>query len=264
MDWPFIGADSQMDSAADLVNSNGVDITPGLNSKGSYAQLLAATSVEYAGLHCYIRQYNNVALDIAIGAAGSEQIVIPNLLFQGTQYSKTQGVFIPLAIPRGVRLAARSAQSNTTYHSQLAVVGVGRALRQSFQCCDSYGFSSSNTQGTQVDPGTSAGTKGAWATICSSLTRAAHALIIAIGSTVAPSNWYQWLADIAIGSAGNEVVIIPNLLLSCGSPGSDIIMPNFFGPFMCSLPAGTRIAMRAQSNETDSNRYLYAMVYSFI
>ena len=52
----------------------------------------------------------NHAIDIAIGGAGSEQVILPNLLVPGTIQTGTgiSAVWIPLSIRAGQRIALRS------------------------------------------------------------------------------------------------------------------------------------------------------------
>jgi hypothetical protein len=71
--------------------SNGASAgpTPGAtaNTKGSWTQLIAATTVD--AIHVRLDMYlqtafaasESIAVDIGIGASGSEQVLIPNLVF---------------------------------------------------------------------------------------------------------------------------------------------------------------------------------------
>jgi hypothetical protein len=57
----------------------------------------------------------------------------------------------------------------------------------------------------------------------------------------------RWYIDLAIGAGGSEQIIMSNFLATCGT-GVDMpfITGGFLLPFF--IPAGTRIAARAQCN----------------
>jgi hypothetical protein len=100
-------------------STQGTAITPGVGSMGSYAQLVASTSVDYAGFFaCFDPQtgfnhQNYIALvDIAIGAAASEKIILPSFNTQVRPDDETAGSvytpFLPIPIKSGTRIAARA------------------------------------------------------------------------------------------------------------------------------------------------------------
>jgi hypothetical protein len=61
--------------------------------------------------------------------------------------------------------------------------------------------------------------------------------------------------DIGVGSAGSEQVLLGDMDLSA-SAGSDSIGPMAIG-VPVRIPAGTRLAVRAQSNITDATDRLF-------
>jgi hypothetical protein len=70
-----------------------------------------------------------------------------------------------------------------------------------------------------------------------------------------------WLVDFAIGGAGSEKIVIPDFLVR-GHVSSDDVYP-MWSPFMpMAIPAGTRIAARAQCSITDAtDRLIEVMMY---
>jgi hypothetical protein len=109
----------------DTSDSGGVSVDPGgsANTKGSYSQIIAATTSAHRGLLMAIGSQDNhirlnatFLIDVAVGAAASEQIVIPDFFVFSSQ---DNDCFIPnfayfdLGIPDGTRLAVR-AQSDIT------------------------------------------------------------------------------------------------------------------------------------------------------
>ncbi len=59
-----------------------------------------------------------------------------------------------------------------------------------------------------------------------------------------------YLIDVAVGGAGSENVIIPNLSLKSAGAAGLSPEPNT-GPFYIAVPAGTRIAARLQAVENE-------------
>lgn len=107
---------------ADTSTSGGVSVTPGSNTKGSYAQIVAATARAYKGFSLRLHTKNTVMatqqylIDVAIGAAGSEKIILPDIQLGGANNSGDiiSAHFVPVQIPNGARLAVRAAGSGTT------------------------------------------------------------------------------------------------------------------------------------------------------
>lgn len=121
----FDGGFTNMEGAANVdsigfstATSFGTPITCGTSgSKGSYAQLIASTSVDYMGLLLHIDTQNTAtvnsdpySVDIAIGGSGSEVVIIPDYVTNppaAALLSNSASHFYPIAIPAGTRLAAR-------------------------------------------------------------------------------------------------------------------------------------------------------------
>ena len=139
----FDGALSQMEGAAgvDAIGFNsaatvGTVVTPGAASaKGSYSQLSAATARDYIGLFAMFDMQTNSSypefaydIDLAIGASGSEQIIIPDYCggnHEGYTIDIDPIPFIPISIPSGTRIAARCANSGgSTIGIGMTVYGV--------------------------------------------------------------------------------------------------------------------------------------------
>ncbi len=101
------------------------------NTKGSWFEITAST--EFASQYLVLSTLNDGTsssshlLDLAVGASGSEQIIIPNLLLHNVTGSLMSNarVCIPFALPAGVRLAARiqSNNANAVLSTSITVVG---------------------------------------------------------------------------------------------------------------------------------------------
>ena len=117
-------------------STRGVSITPGATSgvMGSYSQIVASTAKDYVGLFAAqdpLDQGNVIhpmLLDIAIGAGGSEVVLLPQQTF-GYFITNTfifkMFSFIPVQIPAGTRLAGRAlADTNSSAAAGLTLYGV--------------------------------------------------------------------------------------------------------------------------------------------
>jgi hypothetical protein len=231
------------------------------NTKGSYVQLMASTSFDSAAIMLEINTNfgdTNYLLDIAVGAAGSEQIIFPNLAL-AFNVGMAESILLPLAIPAGSRIAAR-CQDNFGG----SVVRISGQLFSSaflntppFHSATAYGAVLTTSAGTIADGGATANTKGAWAQLTAATSQAHDGLIVAsvkpTQSTVVTADYYQ-LGDIGIGAAGSEKVLIPDLRgiasRSTSSTFKGALQPSIWCFPQCDIPAGVRLAARQLSSVT--------------
>ena len=126
---------------------------------------------------------------------------------------------------------------------------------------------SSNTLGTVVDPGATANAKGSYVQFTSSVGIDVSSISIAMGpngDVTRSGTPLNIVLDVAYGSAGSECVVIPNYMLSFGSV-QDFQPNQLVMPMPCSIPRGSRIAVRAQSNTTGvvGDRQVDVTLYCF-
>lgn len=256
---------------------SGTTVTSGAtaHTKGPWTQIAAATSFDAAAILLQIDlQYQDTLylIDIGIGGSGSEQVIIPNLMM-----SQSAPVFnalvIPINIPAGSRIAARSQDnfgSSTSYVAVTLLAG-GWANPTPLNTVTAYGPNTATSNGVIADAGATANTKGVWAQITASTTSAIKALMLS-GSRAAPgtaiTNTYDQLVDIGVGGAGSEQIILPNLRFNAsvmtggvvtpytaGSAtltGLGTLFPRWIPPIPCDIPAGVRLAVRQQSTTTNA------------
>lgn len=224
--------------------SSGVTVTPATNAKGAYAVLSSSLPYDSAGIILTFRgQGPRYSIDIAVGGSGSEIVVIPDIYVGSTTSSGLLSVFIPCAIPAGTRVSARAQASAATTATDVTAIFFDGSFDTdaALAFATTYGFTGGSTSGVSVDPGSVSNTKGAWVEIASSITYDIRHLMIGYnpGST---SGSIHWLVDLGVGGSGSEQIVIPNLLLG----GFDV--HGYKQNFNINIPAGTRIAMRAQCN----------------
>lgn len=281
MESGLIAGPSRVEAVgATTSTSRGTTLTANatIGNDGAYTQLIAATAHEYHGLFIRILRGDTTArylIDFAVGAGGSEKVVVPDLIFDqanGTSYgrgSNMGGLWLPLHIAEGKRIAAR-------VHRASAASAVVDVLLHGFQCSPrgipcfrrltAYGIDTANQRGTVVDPGGTANTlPGTFTVLSSSLTNPVKVVFVGINrrdaALVAADN--NWLVNIYRGAASAEKIQIPNLGLASGA-SADNVDSCFHGPFFVNWPAGARITARAQSSSTTtSNRELDVALYCF-
>ncbi len=232
------------------------------NTKSSWVQLTAATTADADMIEITIGNTGAVAtqanaVDIGIGAGGSEIVVFNNLMgtVQG-QFTRSVASYIfPCSIPKGTRIAARS-QSQTATDTGIRVSV--RTFQSGFQNpggaygVDALGFSAAATTGTAVTAGN--GAYGAWAQIIAATTRDYAGVVVAVDSTSA--NDSVFLFDVGVGLSGSEQVVASALIRST-SGGA--VGPTEFVPV--PIPAGSRVAVRGDDCISGSGHPFNATVY---
>ena len=223
-----------------------------VQTKNAYTQLIASTvgdaqwmDITYSQLGTNFPINTTCYSDIAIGAGGSEVIIINNLTMGGgTNASCGSKWTFPVNIPNGSRVAARFAYStSTTTTTNIApAMGIqlfdgGMTAGEGFAGVDAVG--QTNGVGTQLLTTTTANKKGAYTQLTAAAARD-YAGFVINGDTAAGNQFY--LIDVAVGAGGVEQNILSNYQFGNGftgqSPQSQTIM--------MPVPSGTRISARAQ------------------
>ena len=166
-DWPL--GSGQRAATGSSGATSGVTLTSSgiAHVKGAYVEVFTTTAFESHFAIVAFGWSNHTAthlVHIAIGPAGSEQIVISDLfLITDTQRNSCQ-YHIPITIPAGVRLAARlqSGAGSTTFQLSVTLVGNTSASPLSSDRVTAYGVVNSGaTDALTLPAPASAGVKGA-------------------------------------------------------------------------------------------------------
>lgn len=224
------------------------------NTKGAYVQLTASSAADTSGI-CVIASNRDLTagamlVDVAVGAAASEKIIIPDIPCTGTSVT-VQAIatpIFPVTIPAGSRISVRT-QSTTASDASLAAVMLvdNSRMGRSGGSMDSYGVISATTLTTSIDSGAVLNTKGSYTQITASTTNDLCGFAFCISGLNTTSNvGAHFLVDVAIGGAGAETVIVGNWWFYHGGTH----LPPWAPWFDMDIPAGTRIAVRAQSTTT--------------
>jgi len=267
-DWPLQGDGQRFEAAgADTSASKGTAVTSSatVNTKGSYAPIIASTAFDAAGFYLVITNTAvsqadyDCLMDIAVGAEGLEQVIVSNYLYKQSNADYIgRSVYFPISIPAGTRIAARwqqdSVASGEVADVTVILVGASFIPSKPLQRCTTYGAVTADTGGVTVDPGGTANTKGDYSEITSSSTNPIKHLILGFGSNSNGSMTESvWLVDIAVGAEESEQVLIANIPLISNS-GENMF---WVSSFPCHIPAGTRISARAQCSIIDATDRLF-------
>ncbi len=254
--------------------SNQVAVTPGAaNTKSAaWATIIAATLYESRQLVVFLGMNDNAAdglVDIAVGAAASEVIIVANLkvdLPVNSGYVATV-YHLPMAIPAGSRLSAKVQCTNGAtngLHVGIMLAGrpVGGDLDNSCRS-ETWGAVTADSGGTSVDPGASANVVGVWSELVATTSFDVRQIVIAIGNQVNTARRVSsFLLDIGVGAGGSEIVVLKEMALR-GALNFNV-SPTVLGPFPVNIPAGSRVAARLKSSINDAtDRIMDVIVYGF-
>ncbi len=243
-----------------VIATTTVSANASANTVGSWVQLTASSAIDCVFIYVRAGGFSNIgpngAVDIGVGGAGSEVVVLQQLI---TAFHDTNGVtnsvyLLPTAIPKGSRISARSQVNHASDGLFIDVVLYDGAFTEveGYAGVDSIGFVAATTLGTSVDPGAVASTKGAYSQLVASTARDYAGLYVAfdcLGQTAGTlTNTDAGQVWIAVGAAGSENDIISglNFLKFYYATSALGIQPPVLGPFMVPIPSGTRIAAAAE------------------
>jgi hypothetical protein len=253
--------------------SAGTVVTAGgtAHALGAYVPLSAATPCAASGITLTINMPTTLVgtylINVGVGASGSEQIIIPNLLVSSGILDIPVVVHFPIKIPAGVRLAAQmrcsTAASTVTIAAVLHTAATGAPV--GLQRAVAYGAVTATSRGTLIDAGATANTKpSTWTTLIATTTESCRGLIIGLGNSIDISRGTaHWLIDVGIGAAASERALVGDYYARASV--NETVLPGLSPVFPVSIPAGSRISARCQSNNiTSGDRALDIVAYGLV
>ncbi len=232
-----------------------------IHTKGSYAELSASTAIDAYGFILMMETTSgnrNFLIDVALGAAGVEVVKLSNFFMStGSFVNWVFSPFIPMSIPAGSRVAVRHQANAGLQTMSCGIILVQTdfgALSGAYSAVETWGADTSDSAGTAVVSGQN-DAKGAYSQLVASSAGNVSAVIIHLGAgDFAYAQNDGLLLDVATGAAGAEVVLIPNLYFQ-NDTFEDMMRPQMIGPIPCSIPSGTRVAVRGQDTDTTVEAY---------
>ena len=253
---------------ANLATTSGTIVAPNAtaHTKGAYVELIASTGIDYNELILQLQVDDvdlNCLVDIAIGAAASEQIIISDVSITGIDASTGRSVDtlpLPIHIPKGTRISAR-CQSAATSGIGVFISGMGIASGMGgsspLNRVTTEGADTAATKGVEIDPGAVAHTKGVWVEITASTLRDYAGFLMATDQNNNTGvGAIGWLYDVAIGGAGSEEIIVHDLMRGSMTFGHNTGQTS---PYISvAIPKGTRVSVRGQASTTNLNDRKFA------
>ncbi len=228
-----------------------VNASASANTKGSWVQITAATTAD-CNLFSFSTLVNasnrNFSVDIGVGAAGSEKVIINDMLFSENSNNDNGLIYqFPIHIPSGTAISARSQVSDTSATGVRVNFDLSDGAWTQMEGpagVDTIGYSTTTTKGTSITAGANSA-KGAYAVLSSSTSRDYMGIVIAFDFLVlgAPSDRTLW--DVAVGAAGSEKIIIADYFTV---PGGGYWQPMTTAFYPVFIPSGTAVSARAQTN----------------
>lgn len=230
-------------------------LTPGNGSKSAYTELTAATpfEVSWVLLHLAITvgTARRVLVDLAIGAAGSEQVIVADIPCAVGNRARAMAIAVPLYVGIGgsVRMAVRaqaSAASTTLAVAAHLVEGVPGGV------ATTYGSGLASTKATALDAGATPDTNGAWVQLSASMAQELQrgVLIITNSGRSNDSTVANHTIDLGIGAAAAEVAFLSGLPVY-QTTGGDDLSPLVY-PFVIEIPAGSRLVARSKCSTANT------------
>lgn len=227
------------------------------HTKGSYVELTPSLDYNVEAMVVLVSAATTSGatevnlMDIAIGAAASETVVVADMLASHTstfQNNYARQTYIPISIPKGTRVSAR-IQSDTASNilelvvwflggSSFGPIGVYSGVQQ-------FGGDTATSRGALLTAGNT-GAESAWVSVGSSTTRDLRALqlLVAGDGTVSAYTALAYHIEIGIGSTNyGEFYMV-------SSTAEAMIGPWPALPIPCWIPSGSQLQARAECSGT--------------
>lgn len=242
------------------LTTGGTVITPVVGSKGGWAQVFASLANDTYGLMILVHNSRtsaanrSYAIDVGIGGAGSEQVIIPDLIGSNAGVTNnTCGIwyYFPIFIPAGTRVAVRAQGSvTTTCRVIVRAMQLPRDPTMVKTCGYVEKLGITGIVGTALTPGTTS--EGSWVSV-GTTTRDLWWWQLGVQVPVADVAHNQTFLhfDIAVGDGTNFTVIAPDIQVSV-TTGEE--MGKALSVF-CEhwVPSGSTIYVRGQADVAPDN-----------
>jgi hypothetical protein len=248
----------------------GTVITPGNNSKGSYAQCFSAIAQDVYLIHININNAatsgsaRDIIMDVGIDEAGgtSYTVKIPDLIGSCAGTNNGSGginYIFPLFIKSGSTIACRASQNGLTtgFRTWIKLYGQPRnpaAFRVGSRV-EAIGVTAASSCGTSITPGTT--NEGSWTSI-GSLTNDAWWFQHGFGVNDSTMTSQCYLNDVAVGSSGELPLITDQLWISNSVETHSSAL---YIPAEREVPSGAAIYARSWCEGTPDSS-MSAIVYA--
>lgn len=266
---PYLSSIENAGYVAGSTNGTAVTAAGSADTKGSWAELISSTSESAVMIVVHIMHGtpsgsgNDFLIDIGVGAAASEEIIVSNLIgsrpttITGSAESKQYA--FPINISKGSRIAARIQCSNASFVANVTVGLMAGSFSSASPAANvvAFGDNTGDSGGTLIVPAQNS--KGSWAELVASSDEIKG---FSLGFGTAGNTNMTTLRnayDIAVGSAGNEEIILHDYIIR--ATDQEIIAPSSSNYYGISVAEGERISARASSSSSNTDRNLDLVLY---
>lgn len=230
-----------------------------INTKGTWTQMTSSTTypTDWVRVQAQNNHTGRALIDVGVGAAAAEQVLIPDLHLAGQIGGSIGGECVswlfPVSIPAGSRVSIRSQSSIASLQCTVLLQLGGSSLINGspLGTVTAYGAVSTTSGATNLDPGATAHVDSAWVQLVAATTGQTKWVCIAIGhdgQLVTTSS--TALLDLAIGAGGSEVEILSDIFVSSGGVSEQVGSSCLSFPLV--IPAGVRLSARMRTVATAS------------
>lgn len=223
------------------------------HTKGAWVEIVASTAFDYHFVGITIdqtgvsAQLNNALVDVGVGAAGSESVVVPDLAMGGSQNLSYSGdvtakAFMPLYIPAGSRVAARIQSFAAASNSRITLVALNSPGASSPSSLLNLSGNGTTDSEALYNP-----SNLVFQEVVASCPTALQGLVITAQPGTNNIGFTDFRASIGIGASGVEVEYM--LPWAWRVQNTEIIFTRSFGGphvgyFPISIAAGERISIK--------------------
>lgn len=231
------------------------------HDKHSYTELFASTT---ANTSLLVLAFGNVGVtatntstlaDIAIGPAGSETVIVPNIAV-GAHFSDIQ-IMLPVAIPSGSRVSFRlqSTRVSPATMNMAAALYAGNGYASLPSQLDVIGINTATSAGTAMS-----GASGTFTEITGTTAQDFQQIILVPSSSSTNIVLNTAIFELAVGAAGQEIVIggqaaryvATEQIVNLGALTSGLLSGR-------PVPAGSRLSVR-HNIAANSDRYNVCLI----
>lgn len=253
------GFGSALSKTASISTQTTVTTSGSNHTKGSWVELEASTDYAVYGFYLIVdataraANQQRILLDVGIGGAGSEQVLVPNLMFStGDIVDRAQGghyIYVPMHIPVGTRVSARTqvnASASKTARVAIIFNYSGENLLPIFQGCDTLGITTGSTSGVQVTSG-SGGSYGSYTTIVTTSREYSALGLVSVGTRASSMSNSFVGVDIAL-NRGSDIFLFRRGFVARGQ--ESIGWVNHMLPYYGKILSGDVIKARCWASNT--------------
>ncbi len=242
-------------SAGTLVTDSGT-----AGTKGAWAQLIGSTLYDITWLAISITTQasflTTAFVDIGIGAAGSEMVVISNLMLSITGDDPAPAQYVlPVYIPARTRIAARCMSANGSNNVAVAISAWDGAIQSAapVSAVDTIGITGTTPTGVSTP---ASGAVGAYVQLVAATANDYSGFLL--GFTSSQIGLVAWI-DVAVGVSGSEKLILPSYHITWDNAGCMVPRNSFYIP--TPIRAGSRVAARIGSEYTQTSGTVGVSMY---